>query len=83
VRVPDQQRRRALCLVEDQEQVDKMLEIRESARSWPTSSSTTRAACATTTKGLASLDELIGRRQGVCHKQHPAFFRKRSRRPAR
>jgi long-chain acyl-CoA synthetase len=29
MRLPDQQRRCALCLVEDQEQVDKMLEIRD------------------------------------------------------
>jgi long-chain acyl-CoA synthetase len=34
---------------ENQEQVDKLLEVRESVPSAPTSFTTTRAACATTT----------------------------------
>jgi long-subunit acyl-CoA synthetase (AMP-forming) len=36
------------AFAEDQEQVDKLLERASSARSWRTSSLTTRAACATT-----------------------------------
>jgi long-chain acyl-CoA synthetase len=39
----------AFAVVEDQEQVDKMLEVREQCAELSTSGSTTRGACATTT----------------------------------
>jgi long-chain acyl-CoA synthetase len=82
VRVPDQQRRGALRVVEDQEQVDKMLELREqlpAARR--ASGTTTRAACATTTEpGLAALDALIAAGQAF-DAAHPASSTPRCAQP--
>ena len=37
------------ALVEDQEQVDKLLELKDQCRRWSMSSTTIRAACAITT----------------------------------
>ena len=70
----------ALAVVEDQEQVDKLIELRESsARSSRESGTTTRAACATTTQpGLASLDSLIEAGRAY-HAQHPEVLRRADR----
>ncbi|WP_137890961.1 AMP-binding protein [Ramlibacter sp. 2FC] len=63
------------CLVEDQEQVDKMLEIREQcpqlARIWYDDP---RGLRNYTDPGLASLDELVATGQAFTA-QHPEFFR--------
>ena len=64
------------ALVEDQEQVDKLLEIRDQLpAAFATSTSTTRAACATTTsRAWQSLDELIAAGKAFAA-QHPDFFK--------
>jgi hypothetical protein len=63
------------AIVEDQEQVDKLLEMRRSARSCRPSGSTTRAACATTAS-RACLAGRADRQRARVRAGAPGFFQR-------
>jgi long-chain acyl-CoA synthetase len=71
------------AFVEDQEQVDKLLEIRGQCPQLQRSGSTTRAACATTASRPALAGRAAGSRRALLRAAQPGFFQARSTRPAR
>ena len=64
----------AFAIVEDQEQVDKLLEIRRSARSSRASGTTIRAACATTASRACARSTALLDAGRACDASHPGFF---------